>query len=180
MPRAFCASPLSIYPAYFLHQCPCNLIHAAYLSRSVFFRTLSNIHVSWPQRRGKGVLKNSFRQNLESFNSNRAARKTCLLSVIPHLLDKASQGSSAELNWCTYPYLCRSSLWIGERGNLTALAAIQALMPICLSSFIAKWAFSRAIFQARRDTVFFTTLATTHAAVWNKRRQEESGSQALL
>lgn len=85
-------------------------------------------------------------------------RKACLLLVILHLLDKASQGSSAALNWCTYPYLYWSSLWLGERGNLTGLAAIQALMPICLSSFMAELAFSGAIFQAIRDMVFSLSL----------------------
>lgn len=65
-----------------------------------------------------------------------------MLLVIPHLLDKDSQGSSAALNWCTYPYLYWSSLWMGERGDLTGLAAIQALMPICLSSFMAELATS--------------------------------------
>lgn len=148
-----------------LHQCPCNLIHTAYLSYSVFFHTLSNIHALWPEKQWehcKGLPKNPFRQNLrgwlESFNSNKARKKACLLLVIPHLLDKASQGSSAALNWCTYPYLYRSSLWMGERGNLTGLAAIQALMPICLSSFMAELAFSGAIFQAMRDTVFLLSL----------------------
>lgn len=55
---------------------------------------------------------------------------------------------------------------VRQRWNLTALAAIQALVPICLSSFRAERAFSTAISQARRDTVFF--IATTNAAVWNK------------
>ncbi len=49
-------------------------------------------------------------------------------------------------------------MWLGERGNLTGLAAIQALMPICLSSFMAELAFSGAIFQAMRDTVFSLSL----------------------
>lgn len=43
-------------------------------------------------------------------------------------------------------------------GNLTGLAAIQALMPICLSSFMAELAFSGAIFQAMRDMVFSLSL----------------------
>lgn len=147
------------------HQCPCNLIHAAYLSDSVFFHTLTNVHMLWPPKRleqWKVLPKKPFRQNLrgwlESFNSNKARRKACLLLVIPHLLDKASQGSSAVLNWCTYSYLYRSSLWLGERGNLTGLAAIQALMPIYLSSFMAELAFSGAIFQTMRDTVFSLSL----------------------
>lgn len=141
------------------------LIHAAYLSRSVFFHTLTNAPTLWPQKlleQWEGLPDKPFRQNLrgwlESFNSNKAGRKACLLLVIPHLLDKASQGSSAALNWCTYPYLYRSSLWLGERGNLTGLAAIQALMPICLSSFTAELAFSGAIFQAMRDMVFSLSL----------------------
>lgn len=131
----------------------------------MFFHTLTNAHVLWPQKRlehWKGLPKKPFRQNLrgrlESFNSNKARRKACLLLVIPYLLDKASQGSSAALNWCTYPYLYRSSLWLGERGNLTGMAAIQALMPICLSSFMAELAFSGAIFQAMCDTVFSLSL----------------------
>lgn len=170
-PRAFSSLPLlSIYPGLWLrlaplHQRPCNLIHAAYLSRSVFFHTLTNAHTLWPQKRlerWKGLPDKAFRRNLrgwlESFNSNKAGRKACLLLVIPHLLDKASQGSSAALNWCTYPYLYRSSLWLGERGNLTGLAAIQALMPICSSSFMAELAFSGAIFQAMRDMVFSFSL----------------------
>lgn len=45
-----------------------------------------------------------------------------------------------------------------EGENLTGLAAIQALMPICLSSFTAELAFSGAIFQAMRDTVFSLSL----------------------
>lgn len=45
-------------------------------------------------------------------------------------------------------------MWLGERRNLTGLAAVQALVPICLSSFIAELAFSMAIFQAMRDIVF--------------------------
>lgn len=45
-----------------------------------------------------------------------------------------------------------------EGGYLTGLAAIQALMPICLSSFMAELAFSGAIFQAMRDTVFSLSL----------------------
>lgn len=152
--------------AHSLHQCPCDLIHAAYLSHSVFFHTLTNAHTLWPQNRleqwKEGLPGKPFRQNLrgwlESFNSNKAGRKACLLLVIPHLLDKASQGSSAALNWCTYPYLYRSSLWLGERENLTGLAVIQALMPICLSSFMAELAFSGAIFQAMRDMVFSLSL----------------------
>lgn len=43
-------------------------------------------------------------------------------------------------------------------GDLTGLAAIQALMPICLSSFMAELAFYGAIFQATRDTVFSLSL----------------------
>lgn len=43
-------------------------------------------------------------------------------------------------------------------GDLTGLAAIQALMPICLSPFMAELAFSGAIFQAMRDTVFSLSL----------------------
>lgn len=131
----------------------------------VFFHTLTNVR---PQRRleqWKGLPKKPFRQNLrgwlESFNSNKGGRKACLLLVIPHLLDKASQGSSAVLNWCTYSYLYRSSLWWGEVWgweNLTGLAAIQALMPIYLSSFMAELAFSGAIFQAMRDMVFSLSL----------------------
>lgn len=152
--------------AHSLHQCPCDLIHAAYLSHSVFFHTLTNAHTLWPRNRleqwKEGLPGKPFRQNLrgwlESFNSNKAGRKACLLLVIPHLLDKASQGSSAALNWCTYPYLYRSSLWLGERENLTGLAVIQALMPICLSSFMAELAFSGAIFQAMRDMVFSLSL----------------------
>lgn len=103
-------------------QCPCDLIHAAYLSHSVFFHTLTNAHTLGPRERlehWKGRPKKPMGQNLrgrlESFNLNEARRKACLLTVIPHLLDKAVQGSSAALNWCTYPYLYRSSLWLGER-----------------------------------------------------------------
>lgn len=85
----------------------------------------------------------------------------------PNLLDKAPQGSSAGLNWCTYSYLFRSSLWRSESGgrDLTGLAATQALMPICLSPFMAGLAFSGAIFQAMHDTVFFIVPATTNTAV---------------
>jgi len=108
------------------------------------------------------LLDKPFRRNLqgwlESFNSNKAGRKACLLLVIPHLLDKDSQGSSAVLNWCTYPYLYRRSLWRGERRNVTGLAAIQALVPICLSPFMAELAFSGAISQAMRDVVFSLSL----------------------
>lgn len=100
-----------------LHQCPCNLIHAAYLSHSVFFHILTNMCMLLPQKQleqWKSLPKRPFKQHLrgwlESFNSNKAERKECLLLVIPHLLDKASQGSSAVLNWCTYSYLFRSSL----------------------------------------------------------------------
>lgn len=120
-------SPLLFFPfilvcdsaglTHSLHQCPCDLIHAAYLSRSVFFHKMTNAHTLWPQKlleQWKGLPEKLFRQNLrgwlESFNSNKARRKACLLLVIPHLPDKASQGSSAALNWCTYPYLYRSSL----------------------------------------------------------------------
>lgn len=116
-----------------LHQSPCNLIHAAYLSHSVFFHTLTNVHMLWPQKRlekWKGLPKKPFRQNLrgrlESFNSNKAGRKACLLLVIPHLLDKASQGSSAALNWCTYSYLYRSSNW-------------QPFKPSCLFAYPHSW-----------------------------------------
>lgn len=49
-------------------------------------------------------------------------------------------------------------MWLGERENLTGLAAIQALMPICLSSFMAELAFSGAIFQDMCDTVFSLSL----------------------
>lgn len=168
-PRAF--SPFLFLPFILVfptpHRRPCDLIHAAYLSHSVFFHTLTNVRRVVASESGwssqwKVLPKKPFRQNLrgwlESFNSNKAGRKACLLLVIPHLLDKASQGSSAVLNWCTYSYLYRSSLWLGERGNLTGLAAIQALMPICLSSFMAELAFSGAIFQTMRDTVFSLSL----------------------
>lgn len=47
---------------------------------------------------------------------------------------------------------------MGERENLTRLAAIQALMPICLSSFTAESAFYGAGFQAMYDTVISLSL----------------------
>lgn len=138
-------------------------MHVANLTHSVFFHTLTNAHAWRPRRRQenwKTLPKKPLGQNLrgwcESVRLNKVRRKACLLTVILHLLDKASQGSSAALNWCAYPYLYRSSLWLDEkgRGALTRLAAIQALMPICLSPFMAELAFSGTIFQARRDTVF--------------------------
>ena len=110
----------------------------------------------------KGLLEKPFRQNLrgwlESFNSNKAGRKACLLLVIPHLLDKASQGSSAALNWCTYPYLYRSSLWLGERGIWQDW---QLFKPSCLFAYPhswQNWLFPGAIFQATRDMVFSLSL----------------------
>lgn len=48
----------------------------------------------------------------------------------------------------------------GWEGNLTGLAAIQALMPICLSSFMAELAFSGSHFSSysMRDMVFSLSL----------------------
>lgn len=106
VPRAFYSPFLSIYFlvghsagwARSLHQCPCNLIHPAYLSCSVFFHTVTNVYTSRPPKQleqWKGLPKKPFRQRLrgwlESFNSNKAGRKECLLLVIPPL---ARQGSA--------------------------------------------------------------------------------------
>lgn len=43
---------------------------------------------------------------------------------------------------------------VGWGGDLTGLAAIQALMPICLSSFMAELASSCVIFQTVLHVVF--------------------------
>lgn len=134
-----------------LHQCPRRVIRARLPVPLSVFPWLTNANtLRPPSDRRKAPLDKPFRQIprrwLESFNSNKGGRAACLLLVIPHLLDKDSQGSSAALNWCTYPYLYWSSLWIGGGGlgggGLTGLAAIQALMPICLSSFMAELATS--------------------------------------
>lgn len=149
-----------------------NLIHAAYLSHSVFFHTLTNAHTLWPQKRLEqwwGLPKKPFRENLrgwlESFNSNKAGREACLLLVIPHLLDKASQGSSAVLNWCTYPYLYRSSLWLGERGESDRTGSYSSAHAYLLILIHGRIGFLRSHFSSYAWHGIFNAPATTNAAV---------------
>lgn len=105
---------------------------------------------------------------LESFNSNKARKKGLFALSNPPL---ARQGfarficcaklvhvSLFVLELIVAGWVC---VWSGGGGYLTGLAAIQALMPICLSSFMAELAFSGAIFQAIRDIVFFFFLPLT-------------------
>lgn len=61
-------------------------------------------------------------------------------------------------------------LGVGGWGDPTGLAAIQALMPICLSSFMAEFASSCVIFQTVLQSFekycgIFIRAATTNAAV---------------
>lgn len=175
-------SPLLFFPfilvcdsaglTHSLHQCPCDLIHAAYLSRSVFFHKMTNAHTLWPQKlleQWKGLPEKLFRQNLrgwlESFNSNKAGRKACLLLVIPHLLDKASQGSSAALNWCTYPYLYRSSLWLGVRGESDRTGSYSSPHAYLLILIHGRIGFFRSHFSSYAWHGIFIEPATTNAAV---------------
>lgn len=100
---------------------------------------------------------------LESFNSNKAREKGLFALGNPPL---ARQGFARFICCAKLVHVSlfvlelivagRVCVWRGWWGGyLTGLAAIQALMPICLSSFMAELAFSGAIFQAMRDIVFF-------------------------
>lgn len=93
-------------------------------------------------------------------------RKACLLLVIPHLLDKASQGSSALLNWCTYPYLYWSSLWLGERGESDRTGSYSSPHAYLLILIHGRIGFFRSHFSSYAWHGIFIEPATTNAAVW--------------
>lgn len=176
MPRAVSLRFPSIHPGLWLRWpgllSASQLIHASYLSKSVFFHKLNNVHMLWPRRQleqWKGLPKRPFRQNLrgwlESFNSNKAGRKECLLFVILHLLDKASQGSSAALNWCTYSYLYRSSLWLGERRESDRTGSHSSPHAYLLILIHGRIGFFRSHFSNHAWHGIFIEPATTNAAV---------------